>query len=183
MSGNLSVFQTDTENEIYFNPFDPVTFTGGANENYPATRRTGAELGAVYSPSKIYSLKANYTYTDAKITGGDYKDSVVPAVPAHSASLINTLTSGRYVVSMSGNYVGERYFISDQKNVSPQLPAHVRADVKASYSLDGVKIFAGVNNILDAKYSEYGVSNIAGTARNYYPSPARNFFGGIEVVF
>ena len=55
-------------------------------------------------------------------------------------------------------------------------------DAKVSYAWKGLKAFVGVNNLTNQKYSEFGVVNSAGD-QFFYPSPDRNFIGGISYTF
>jgi len=184
LSGNINLFQMDTQNEIYYNPAGGA-FGFGANENYTATRRLGMECGLTINPVKSLATSINYTYTDGKITDGIYKNSTIPSVPLHTASLSTHLILKKGInATLTGNYVGERYFISDQKNISPMMPSYIVINSGLSWKVNpSVKISGGINNIFNEKYAEYGVANIAGTARNYYPAPGRNFFAGVEVIF
>jgi outer membrane receptor protein involved in Fe transport len=79
--------------------------------------------------------------------------------------------------------VGRRYFISGQNNQGDKLGDYTTVDAKLSYNREKMTAFFGVNNIFDKKYSEYGVTDLTGTARNYYPSPGINFVGGVAFKF
>jgi len=184
LAGNINLFRMDSKNEIYYNP---ATYS---NENYEKTSRTGAEAGLNFKPASSLTLNLSYTYTDAKITEGIYKGSVVPSVPSHSGSITGILSLVKNLdINLNGNYIGERYFISDQKNISPRLNAYTVFNTNLSYKIKSVRIFGGINNILDEKYAEYGVyaeRDFMGNfvdRRSYYPSPRRNFFIGTEITF
>jgi outer membrane receptor protein involved in Fe transport len=43
-------------------------------------------------------------------------------------------------------------------------------------------VFGGVNNLFNQKYAEFGVIDASGS-RFYYPSPERNFIGGVSYTF
>ena len=60
-----------------------------------------------------------------------------------------------------------------------KLDDYNTVDCKLSYKLKGVEAFFGINNLTDEEYSEYGVVGMGG-ARNFYPSPDRNWFCGLN---
>jgi len=62
------------------------------------------------------------------------------------------------------------------------LDGYYTLDVKLSYAWKGLKAFFGVNNLFDRKYAEFAVVD-AGGGQFYYPSPERNFIGGISFSF
>jgi outer membrane receptor protein involved in Fe transport len=78
--------------------------------------------------------------------------------------------------------MGARYFISDWRNKIGGLDGYYTLDAKLSYSWKGLKAFVGMNNITNQKYAEYGVLDFFGRP-GYYPSPERNFLGGISYTF
>jgi iron complex outermembrane receptor protein len=84
--------------------------------------------------------------------------------------------------STSANLVGSRYFISDWANKVDKLDGYYSINAKLSYTWKGLKPFVGVNNLTNQKYSEFGVVNTTG-AQFFYPSPGRNFIGGVSYTF
>ena len=175
---NATAFLMDIKNEIFYNP---VTF---ANENYEKTRHEGVELGFELNPVKRLTLFSNYTYQIPKFRGGDFSGKEIPAVPNNLASCGAKLALSDYFnFSFSGKYVGSRYLISDQRNQVDKLKHYLTMDSRLSYNRGALEIFAEIDNIFNQRYSEIAVTNSSGTARNFYPSPERNFVMGAGYRF
>ncbi len=177
IEANLTLFWIDLRNEIIYNP---VTF---ANENYPKTRRQGVEVGARTKPLPWLVIWGNYSYIKPSLRGGTFSGNDIPAVPRHKGSIGTEVDFGKgFQLSTKANIVGARYFISDWANQVGKLDGYYTWDAKLSYTWKGLKGFVGVNNLTNRKYAEYGVLDFFGQP-NYYPSPERNFYGGVSYTF
>jgi iron complex outermembrane receptor protein len=176
IEANVNFFRIDTEDEIFFNP---VTFS---NENYPKTRRMGAEMGAAFRPLQWFGLWGNYSYTRSRLRKGLYSGSDIPFVPRHKASAGADVHLGKgFLFNTRVNFVGSRYLISDFENVVDKLDKFYTADVRLSYGYKGLKAFVGINNLFNRKYAEFG--SFVGGTQFFSPSPERNFLGGISYTF
>jgi iron complex outermembrane recepter protein len=175
----LTLFNMDLKNELYY---DPLTFE---NKNYnDKTRRIGVELELQWRPLEQLSFSSSYTYVEAYFRGGEYNRNHVPMVPRHKASLSSAWqVSDKWQIDAVFNYIGSRFFISDHPNEYPKMEDHITVDLKSSYRLSNSRIFFGINNIFDKKYSEYGVISTMQNERGYYPSPGRNFIAGCSFKF
>jgi iron complex outermembrane recepter protein len=177
IEANLTLFWVDLHDEIFFNP---ETFN---NENYPKTRRQGIELGTKVRPFSWLLVWANYGYIRPILRSEPFSGNDIPAVPRHKGSIGTDINFGKgFELSTKANIVGRRHFISDWANQVEPLHVYYSLDAKLSYSWKGLKAFVGVNNLTSRKYAEYGVLNFLGQP-NYYPSPERNFFGGVSYTF
>jgi iron complex outermembrane receptor protein len=185
IEGNLTLFWIDLKDEIFLNP---DTFT---NENAKKTRRQGFEAGLRVKPLEWLSLWGNYGYIRPRLRGDKFSGNDIPGVPRHKGSIGADLHFGKIFskeylkgLSLNGraNLVGSRHFISDWANQVEKLDPYYTVDMKLSYAWKGWKAFLGVNNLTNYKYAEYGVLNFAGLPF-YYPSPERNFFGGLSYTF
>jgi iron complex outermembrane receptor protein len=177
IEANLTLFWVDLHDEIFFNP---ETFN---NENYPKTRRQGIELGTKVRPFSWLLVWANYGYIRPILRSEPFSGNDIPAVPRHKGSIGTDINFGKgFELSTKANIVGRRHFISDWANQVEPLHVYYSLDAKLSYSWKGLKAFVGVNNLTSRKYTEYGVLNFLGQP-NYYPSPERNFFGGVSYTF
>jgi len=172
---DLAYFFMNVENELYYNPAGGP-FGWGANENYDKTRHQGLEFAFDSKIHKSISFFANYTYTKSTFRAGAYEDKNIPMVPRHKGSVgLQFLLPKDITLNILGNYVGERYFINDQANNFSRLNGYMSADMNISYTYKDFTVTAGVNNVFDKEYSEIGVCNSITGAKNYYPSPGRNF--------
>jgi iron complex outermembrane recepter protein len=184
LEGNLTFFWIDLKNEIFYNP---DTFT---NENFPKTRRQGIEIGTKVKPFPWLSVWGNYSYTKPTLRAEPFSGNDIPGVPRNKASLGTEINLGKgFLFHARTNIVGfhlfgsrDQHFISDWANQVERLDGYYTLDAKLSYSWKGLKAFVGVNNITNQKYAEYGVLNYL-KQPYYYPSPDRNFFGGISYTF
>lgn len=177
VEGNLTLFWMDLRDEIFFNP---LTFS---NENQSKTRRQGMEVGLKTKPLSWFHVWGNYGYVRPTLRGGGFSGNDIPGVSRHKGSIGTDIHVGKgFLFNARTNFVGPRRFISDWGNQVGRLDGYYTLDAKLSYSWKGLKAFVGVNNITNYKYAEYGVLNFAGLPF-YYPSPERNFFGGISYTF
>ncbi|MCK5393282.1 MAG: TonB-dependent receptor, partial [Candidatus Omnitrophica bacterium] len=80
-------------------------------------------------------------------------------------------------------YRGKVYLINDLNNISPKLKSYNVTNMKVNYMKNNFEIFCGIKNLFNEIYSEYAATNIGGTSRMLYPSPERNYFGGVKIKF
>jgi iron complex outermembrane receptor protein len=193
IEANLTLFWADLKNEIFFNL---LTFT---NENFPKTRRQGIEIGARGKPISWLSLWGNYSYVKPTLrsepSSGSYpslffpfppisiKGNDIPGVPRHKGTLgVDIDFPKGFLLNIRNNIVGARHFISDWGNQIGRQHGYYTLDAKLTYSWKGLKVFAGVNNLFNQKYSEFGVIDASGS-QFFYSSPERNFIGGVSYTF
>jgi iron complex outermembrane receptor protein len=178
IEANLTLFWIDLQNEIFLNP---ATFT---NENYPKTRRYGFEVGVKATPLEWLSVWGNFGYIIPLLRGGSFPGNDIPGVPRLKGSLgANIHLWKGFQLDGIANFIGSSYLISDFANQVEKLDWYYTVDAKLSYTWKGLKAFVGVNNLFNQKYSEWAATNAAGTTQLFYPSPERNFLGGISYTF
>lgn len=177
ISGNVTLFQIRTDDEIFYNPL------AYANENYPETLRRGVELGANYTLTENIVLSGTYSYLKAEFVKDSFDGNSVPGVPKQSGNLTLSLQDmlPGFDALVAYNYVGSSYAISDQENQWKKVESYGTVDLNLSYKKDYWKLFASVKNLFNEKYSEWVVANYLGL--NYYPAPERNFVAGLELTF
>ncbi|MET1083946.1 MAG: TonB-dependent receptor [Burkholderiales bacterium] len=172
----------DLNNEISFNP---VTFS---NVNLPPTRRYGVEVQGRWLPMDTLDLSANYTYAvsefrSGEIGGDSLAGRTVPLVSRNKANaqvLWRFVPSARFLGTVS--YVGEQFFDGDATNTFGQkIPAYTLVNLKAEYDIDGWTLAAGVNNLLNEKYFNYGL--VVGPTYVGYPQANLTLFTSARYVF
>jgi len=172
----------DLNNEISFNP---VTFS---NVNLPPTRRYGVEVQGRWLPTDTLDLSANYTYAvsefrSGEIGGDSLAGRTVPLVSRNKANaqvLWRFVPSARFLGTVS--YVGEQFFDGDATNTFGQkIPAYTLVNLKAEYDIDGWTLAAGVNNLLNEKYFNYGL--VVGPTYVGYPQANLTLFTSARYVF
>jgi iron complex outermembrane receptor protein len=178
VEANLTLFWIDLQDEIFYNP---ETFT---NENYPKTRRLGIELGAKVRPFEWLSLWGNYAYIKPRLRGDSFSGNDIPGVPRHKGSVGADIHVWKGLqLDGKANFIGPRYLISDFANQVDKLDGYYTVDTKLSYLWKGVHAFVGVNNLFNRKYSEWAVTNAAGSTQLFYPSTVRNYLCGVSYTF
>ncbi|MET0216680.1 MAG: TonB-dependent receptor [Burkholderiales bacterium] len=172
----------DLNNEISFNP---VTFS---NVNLPPTRRYGVEVQGRWLPMDTLDLSVNYTYAvsefrSGEIGGDSLAGKTVPLVSRNKANaqvLWRFVPSARFLGTVS--YVGEQFFDGDATNTFGQkIPAYTLVNLKAEYDIDGWTLAAGVNNLLNEKYFNYGL--VVGPTYVGYPQANLTLFTSARYVF
>jgi iron complex outermembrane receptor protein len=176
---HLNLFRIDTDKEIFFNP---ITYT---NENLDGkTRRDGIEISFFMKPIEWLTLKAGYTYLDAKIKEGTFKGKDVPNVPKHKTFVDIVTSLGRgFTIALNGVYVGERPFISDFSNDLGAQESYLVLNSKIHYHWKSLNAFLNINNLTNTKYSEFGVLGGFPLEKSFYPSPRINFLAGVRIDF
>lgn len=179
---NISLFRVDTKNEIFFNPTGgPFGF--GANENMEGvTRREGVEVSLGHKFDRV-DLRANYAYLDTEIRSGPFSGKEVPSVPKHKATFdVAYSPVDPLKIALNATYVGERFFESDFANSFPKQDDYVLFNLKFKYLFKGFTAYLDINNLLDKKYSEYGVLSLFSfpVEPAFYPSPGRSMFLGLR---
>ncbi len=176
-----TAFIIDTHNEIFYNS---IIFQ---NETYGRTRRTGVELEATSQPIDELTLSANYTCQNPELKGGRFDGNRIPAVSTMMASAgigyspIPELTFDTRMRWQKG-----RLAISDWNNANPDWEGKqfTTIDARITYRpWKFLEIYAGVNNLLDREYSDYGTYGAATPGKvALYPSPERNLYTGFKVT-
>lgn len=178
VSASINYFRHDIRDEIYFNP---LTFV---NANYDRTIHQGVETEAGYSLTEAFKIFANYSYTLSQFGKGSFKDNEIPGVPRQKASGgLRWQPQEDLNLNLLVNYVGSMFLISDLSNAYPKMDGYITVDVNASKKWKNLEVFAGINNIFDAEYSEYGVISVFSGTRNFYPVPGRRVLAGMKYYF
>ncbi|MFP4629969.1 MAG: TonB-dependent receptor [Desulfohalobiaceae bacterium] len=189
LSLGATVFRIDTDQEILYDPqeSDPGQFFPGQNVNYDETRRQGLELEASLDPASWLGVRAGYTWMDHELKGGRYDGSPIPGVAkhnAHAAVLLKPLED--LALDVRGRWLADKGMISDwEEEVGDDWEGgdYFVLDAMLSYDWKPFTFAAGVKNILDEEYSEYGTYEDGQI--NLYPSPERNYLAkvGLEWGF
>lgn len=178
--GQANTYYMRFDDEIHFNP---ITFT---NVNLDPTRRYGIELSGGMTLLKQLDIQANYTWMRSKFRDGPFDGNDVPLVPRHTASLMTTWRQSPATdITVALNYVANRYFDNDQtNNFDEKIPSYKTVDVMASHVYQDYRFTAKVNNLLDDKHFDYGVSStFTPGVYNAYPLPERTLLFTVSKDF
>jgi iron complex outermembrane receptor protein len=213
LTWNAGYFHTESSNDIVSLA---STITGrGYFANVPSTLRQGLEAGALLRWGNL-SAYANYAFIDAT-----YQFTGLLASPNNPQADENgqvLVTPGktipgvpRNLVKIGGDYaftpqfsagadllvVGTQYFIGDDSNLEPKLPAYWTVNLHASYQVnDNIQFFGLVNNLFNTRNATFGTffdrqtsaqlaTPIAfnGNPRTVTPLQPLSLYGGIKVTF
>lgn len=188
IKGTVALYHMEVEDEILYAPPEIDTFGFGQNENFDEIRHRGLEISFESNLIPRTTLIGSYTYTETEIKTGTFSGSELPITPRHKGHIIAIIDLGKgFSLWNQARFVGKRYLANDLSNSFTRLPAFEVWDVKLTYQHDwknvDLSIFAGVNNVLDEEYEEFGgVGGYQfGSRIGVNPSPERNFLGGITV--
>ena len=171
----------------------PTGGTGVWIENYNIgeTERREIDLGAEHYFEKL-TLRGNYSYVDAKIKKGRYsnldlKGTKMTNVAAHKFSfgleyrVTEKLMLMGDITYTAGMYPGNTTTVLGEDRGKQNQ--HTVTNIKAKYEItNGLNLYAGINNLLDEKYS-YSVAQNGSTDFNYNPAPTRNYYVGFSYNF
>lgn len=170
-AGTSFYFQK-SNNEIFTNPnYVPYFNTNFDTEKYVFNLNTGYDDGHILG-------RIAYNYIDSKITEKGYDHSRAPLVSKHNVKA----TVGYRTNFGLGAYYDVRYYSNfypgnDYKNEYEKQSGYVVCDLKLDYTFKNFDIFFKVNNLFDKHYYDYVFPDY------YYPSPGRNFAGGLSYRF
>ena len=173
LSWKAGLFRTDSTDDI-------VTLASniagrGYYQNVPETRRQGVELSAEYKSSQ-WMVYASYSYIDATYRfAGDLASpnnpmadddgnihvvsgNRIPGIPQHQFKAgVDYMVTPEWKVGADLIAVGQQYFIGDDANQNPRLPAYAVVNLHTSYQVSkNVTLFANINNLFNNKYALYG---------------------------
>ncbi len=217
LSWNASVFRTNLDDDIYG---IATSVSTGFFQNIGATRRQGFETGLNYQDAE-WLVYGQFSYIDATFRSALLLDSPsnpfqdangnihvlpgdhLPLIPKTRVKLgADYAVTPSWSIGASVTFVGDSFYKGDESNQNPELPGYTVVSLRSSYKITRqVEIFANVQNLLDKRYSTFGLysdptgvnapgvpptadSNDPGVD-NRFQSPAmpRAYFGGIKVKF
>lgn len=174
VTATLTLYHMKTQDEIYY---DARTYR---NVNAPDdTSRDGVEASLTLADDDIGSIGVIYNYVKARFSEGIYEDNRIPMVPNQTVQLNGELNVTDEVTLLATvNHVSSQRMEGDFANTAPRtLKPVTTLDLGVSYEpgyAEGLRLFAGVDNVLDREYANYGgyyYSQWAG-GHNYYYYPA-----------
>jgi len=203
----LGAFHTDSFDDI----IHVASFLQGRGffTNVPLTRRQGFEAGAQYR-SPTWLAYVNYGFVDAtyQFTGDiaspnnpfadDNRDvhvtpgKRIPGIPQHQFKAgVDYFVTPQWKVGANLVAIGSQFFVGDDANQNPQLPAYWYVNLNTSYQVSkAVQIFGLVTNLFDNKFATYGTFfDPAGVElittltdpRTITPAQPLAIYGGIRV--
>jgi outer membrane receptor protein involved in Fe transport len=211
MRGNFSdrlkwrtaYYRTALENDILFNQ---SSLNSGYFSNVGQTLRQGLELGldgrlgaldyavdldwieATYQSGFLVANQSNSSYNTVAVKPGDF----IPGIPQWVfKGRMGYALDGKTRVGLALQAQGPTYARGDDNNadVNGQVPGFATVKVDVGHSVNKtVHVFAGISNLLDAKYAGYGAlatNNITTGANEQFRSlgAPRTLYAGIQAKF
>lgn len=185
ISGTISIFKMNIENEIALYPGISGNFIFPENMNLPPTQRRGFEIDGKWQASRSVKLEGGYSYTDAEFSANSidrYGESVagkkVPLVPHHKATAAMTWRASEATsMTVKATYQGEARLDNDQKNLSNfRKPSFFIADLVIIHEIEQWRLRASLLNLTDERYFTYGVISPSNpnASFNAYPAMGRS---------
>lgn len=162
-------FESFVDNEIYYNP------ATSSNQNYEKTKHSYIEIKIGNSFLDTLKTQVRYKWINAVFVNGKFSGNTIPGVPEYLLSFKSQIeVSKKLKFNLFFENIGDRFLISDFSNEKSPNPSYNCLDIGILYTLDIFNLEIKINNVLNEKYSEYGVLSFSGN-RAIYPSPERNF--------
>ncbi len=188
LSYTAALFYIRVQNELL--PFELAAFPQRIfYNNAGASTRQGIETSLKYQFVPGVLLEGSYTFSrfvfDSFVADGqNYAGKLLPGIPQHMGHL-----GARYMhpngsyMAVNARFNGRMFANNDNSLSDPgyQL-VNLRAGWKKSWKNWVIEPFAGVNNLLNMKYTSNLRINAFGE-RFYEPGATINFYGGVRVRF
>ncbi len=189
--GEMSIYQLEIRDMLL-----PFQSESSASEetyyrNAGRARNRGLELALSVHPSARIDVQLAYTYSqftfvDYVVDGVQLADNEVPGLPAHRTfASVRTYPFRSAFVGIDVEAVSD-YFANDYNGPSPGGDGvradfinggYVRVDGRLGWKRSGWTVFAGLDNILDQRYSGSIVPNAFGN-RFFEPASGRTLYAG-----
>lgn len=188
---SAALYRTQLDNDIEFISTAAGASTAGYFSNVGTTRRQGVEL-SLRTQIQSLSLAAHYTYTDAtfrtpfsesspsnstadadggiQVLPGDH----IPGIPTHALKLrLDYAISSHVSVGTNVLVNSSSYPRGDENNLDAggKVPGYTLVNLDAQWRpADSLEIFARVSNLLDRRYSNFGI-----LGENFFTGPNHTF--------
>jgi len=169
--GRITTYELDLKNEIAFN--------GTSNNiNLAQTQRYGTIIEGNLPLSRTVTASAAYTWTDGKVTDGQYEGNLIPLVPRWQSRLgLDWKFASFWFFRAEHQWVDKQVNGGDFSNSFEKLPRYAVTNLRIRYLKENLEIALAVNNLFDEHYSETGAIGYDATFTQrdaYFPSPGRN---------
>ncbi len=213
-SWNVDLFRTDSDDDIIFQS-SPLNPNAGYYQNAGTTRRQGIEANVRLSRGPLRASVAyaliDATYQSALTLNSPSNPQAdangqihvqpgnkLPGVPQNRLKFVVEYdVTDKWTVGASGILSSGQYAFGDEANQNPQVPGYFVLNLNTKYQVtDNIQVFALVDNVLDRKYSTYGLyapvgglvapelpSGMVTNTRVESPAAPVAAYGGVRVTF
>ena len=211
---NIDLFRTDSDDDIIYQS-STLNANSAWYSNAGTTRRQGVEanLNVVRGPLRAFlgyalidaTFQSPLTLSSPSNPQSDANGLIhvspgdrLPGVPMNRLKFImDYAVTDRWTVGGSGIFNSAQYLFGDEANQNAQLPGYFVLNLNTKYRLtDNIEVFALVNNVLDKKYSTYGLyapvgglvapelpAGVVSNQRVESPAAPVAAYGGVRVTF
>lgn len=150
-------------------------------QNLDKTRRLGMEISMEHYFDKL-TLSEGVSYTNTKITKGEFKGDKIPLAPKGKVTLkAKYQLTDKLSTALTYNYIGKsqnREYNDKDEVIKTNISGYGKTDLSVEYKInDNFAVKAGVNNIFGKKY------NYQTTLQGDIPAPRRTYFVGGSIKF
>jgi iron complex outermembrane receptor protein len=171
-SVSYSLYDMTLNDEIAFDNFSY------ANINLPDSERRGFIFEGQLQLSDEIGLRANYTYTDAKLSAGINDGNTVPYVSEDTYHfIVNFKPVDTLIINLESTYLGSRYLSDDDANAQPKIAPLQLFNVNVIWEYQRVEVAGRIKNLTNERYA--GLQSSWGQ----YPQPGRNYEASITYRF
>jgi iron complex outermembrane receptor protein len=157
--------------------YDQTTYL---NVNMDRTRRIGGSASVTWTPVALVTLDGNVAYVRATFLSGDYKDNVVPLVPALTARAGATFNLPFGVsVAPDASYTGESYAGQDFANDAATIDSYALLGLTVGFAPEmkgsSFAVRFRMDNLLDVSYAPLAYYSPYTGTLSYYPAAGRSY--------
>ena len=157
------------------------------NYNLDKTKRIGLELSAEQWFDKL-TLSQSYSYIKTKIKGTrkngvDYSGNEIANVPENRFKLgAKYAFNNNFNLGLETIYTGTSYL--NNENIGGKQNRHIVTNLVGNYIFsNGLKIYAGLNNLFNENYYNDVDYTISTNSYTYDPAPKRSYYIGFNYMF
>jgi iron complex outermembrane receptor protein len=183
-----SAFRIDIEDALV--PYELEEFPGREFfRNAGESRRNGLELAMALQFSRVFTVEADYTWSDFHYTrfdapGGDFSENHIPGIPRHFGGVrLEYEPPGGFFALWQTRFVGAMQ--ANDAN-SSRVDGYIVSDLRIGFrGMSGAwewEPFLGLDNVFNKDYFANIRINAFG-GRYFEPAPDRRVFLGIRVRY
>jgi outer membrane receptor protein involved in Fe transport len=191
---NLSYFNMDVEDEIFFLVVPDFAMPVSLNVNVDRVRHQGVELSGSFRPWHWLELFGTYTYDNVRIQrigeSSILKGTRMPLTPEHRGNFgFTVFLPYGFEVGGNASYVGSRRVANDLFEVADKLPRFATYDARIAWAHAlpygfKVKVEGTAYNLTNREYSEVGgISAFPPFGVGFFPSPGRNYLASLWLEY
>ena len=151
---SATIFNSELENEIDGNVFDPITFGYTATNKSGFSKRNGLEINSFVKLSKNVTISASYTFTDSQERDASGKYQLEVRRPRHISSFnLSWQQSDAFNINTNIQYNGSQKDAVNSSNV--KLAEFTIVNISANLNLSKkLNAYLRLENLLDESYEE-----------------------------